>query len=145
VIDRDLSPLHSLGLSLMVRDDFYLFDWDLSPDIAPTGKKPFKIARRRAEALNRLYRTDRVSPAHSVWFVKNHVDYLLGMERLLGVDSDCSTQPSDLADLQTIRNIISSSSQVHRRHEAISKAAWPSEETSTETKEGYGGENLILS
>ena len=39
-------------------------------------RKAFKRATRRAEALNRLYDTDRAKLSHSVWFVQEHRAWL---------------------------------------------------------------------
>jgi hypothetical protein len=49
----------------------------------PTSKKPLKTARRRAEALNRLYRTDQARPSHSVWFVKKKNDHIVDIGLLI--------------------------------------------------------------
>jgi hypothetical protein len=74
-----------------------------------------KTARRRAEALNRLYGTDQARPSHSVWFVKNHIEYLplvkamarvIGMERQMGFDRSSRADALDLADLHTTRSVI---------------------------------------
>ncbi|KAG8408026.1 hypothetical protein J3459_018262 [Metarhizium acridum] len=46
-------------------------DWDnnqLPPHISPRSRK---IARRRAEALNRLYETDRAQEGHVTWIPQN--------------------------------------------------------------------------
>jgi len=41
-------------------------DWSVDREDEPTSKKSLKAARRRAEALNRLYGTDQARPSHSV-------------------------------------------------------------------------------
>lgn len=41
-------------------------DWDANREPAPTSTKPLRIARRRAEALNRLYKNEKADPGHSV-------------------------------------------------------------------------------
>jgi hypothetical protein len=106
-------------------------DWNVNQDLAPLSKKPLRTARRRAQALNRLYRTDQACPPHSVWFTKNHRLYLPlviamarieGIERQLGYNGGDKDDGSNLADLRTIKKIIASASNVHRRHQMLSKA-----------------------
>lgn len=72
--------------------------------------------------MNRLYGTDRACPSHSVWFTKNHRLYLPlvnamarveGMERQSGFNGGDKDDRSNLADLQTIKKIIASVSNVH--------------------------------
>jgi len=74
-------------------------DWSVDRKDEPTSKKSLNRARRRAEALNRLYGTDQARPSHSVWFVKNHMEYLplvkaiarvIGMKRQMGFDRSSS-------------------------------------------------------
>ena len=88
-------------------------DWSVDREDEPTSKKSLKTARRRAEALNRLYGTDQARPSHSVWFVKNHIEYLplvkamarvIGMERQMGFDRSSRADALDLADLHTTRS-----------------------------------------
>src|SRR6266498_4285258 len=43
-------------------------DWDADRETLPISAKPLRIACRHAEALRRLYATDRAQPCHSVWF-----------------------------------------------------------------------------
>jgi hypothetical protein len=106
-------------------------DWSVDREDEPTSKKPLKTARRRAEALNRLYRTDRARPSHSVWFVKNHIKYLplvkamarvIGMERRMGFDKSSRADALDLADLHTTRSVISTSLKIKRDHETAFQA-----------------------
>jgi hypothetical protein len=96
-----------------------------------TSKKSLKAARRRAEALNRLYGIDQARPSHSVWSVKNHIEYLplvktmtrvIGMERQIGFDRSSRADVLNLADLHIIRNIISTSLKIKRDHEATFQA-----------------------
>jgi hypothetical protein len=70
-------------------------DWSADTEDKPIGKNSLKTARRRVEALNRLYGTDQVRPSHSVWLAKNHIQLLplvkaiarvIGMERQMGFD-----------------------------------------------------------
>jgi len=93
-------------------------DWSVDREDEPTSKKSLKTARRRAEALNRLYGTDQARPSHSVWFVKNHIEYLplvkamarvIGRERQMGFDRSSRADALNLADLHTTRNVVSTS------------------------------------
>ncbi|KAI9705169.1 MAG: hypothetical protein M1820_005316 [Bogoriella megaspora] len=97
-------------------------DWISDHEPPPTSTKPLRIARRRAEALNRLYKTDQAGPGHSVWFTKHEIDHLdlvkamvrvIGAERNLvgGQDALSVTQ---LADLQTINTVLSVSSEISK-------------------------------
>ena len=106
-------------------------DWSVDREDKPTSKKPFKRARRRAEALNRLYGTDQARPSHSVWFVKNHIEYLplvkamarvIGMEKQMGFDRSSRGDALDLADLHTTRSVISTLLKVKRDHETAFQA-----------------------
>jgi hypothetical protein len=95
-------------------------NWSLDHDTIPTSPKSLRVARRRAEALNYLYKTDQASPGHSVWFTANHPEYLplvkamarvIGAERnLLGGQSTLNA--TQLADLQSINRILSISGQI---------------------------------
>lgn len=106
-------------------------DWETNQSPAPTSKKSLKIAHRRAKALNRLYKSDQARPSHSVWFTQNHIVYLplvkamarvIGIERHLRGGSGGNWRDArSVADLRTIRKIISTSSQIHRGHGAASK------------------------
>jgi hypothetical protein len=99
-------------------------DWSVDREDEPRSKKSLKTARRRAEALNRLYGTDQARPSHSVWFVKNHIEYLpltkamarvIGMERQMGFDRSSRADALDLADLHTTSAILSDFSRVEGR------------------------------
>jgi hypothetical protein len=95
-------------------------NWSCDHDTIPTAVKPLRKARRRAEALNYLYKTNLASPGHSVWFVANYPEYLpllqaiarvIGAERnLLG--GQCTMNATQLADLQSINRILSISGQI---------------------------------
>lgn len=51
-------------------------DWKINIDPSPLSPKRLQTARRRAEALNRRYKTDEALPSHSVWFTKHYPVYL---------------------------------------------------------------------
>jgi hypothetical protein len=68
-------------------------DWEGDQDLGPIAKKPLKMAGRRAEALNRLYSTDRARPSHSVWFTRYHMELLplvKAMARVTGMERGLS-------------------------------------------------------
>lgn len=95
-------------------------EWDAIQEEASTSTRPLRIARRRAEALNRLYKTDKACPEHSVWIVKNQLVMLpliKAMARVIGAERDmlggqCALDATQLADLQSINKILSVCSQV---------------------------------
>jgi hypothetical protein len=95
-------------------------DWDNSRDPVPTSAKPLRTARRRAEALNRLYQTDIADPSHAVWFTKNEAFYLplvKAMARVIGAERNLlggqgALDATQIADLQSINEILSVSAQV---------------------------------
>ncbi|MCJ1362665.1 hypothetical protein MMC16_001771 [Acarospora aff. strigata] len=93
-------------------------DWNTSVDPKPLSAKPLKTARRRAEALNRLYKTDQAQPAHSVWFTKHHLvhlDLVKAMARVIGAERDLVGggvwTATQLADLQSINKILAVTAQ----------------------------------
>jgi hypothetical protein len=95
-------------------------DWTKDQEPAPTSLKSLEIARRRAEALNRLYKTDKANERHVAWITKHRVEYLplvkamarvIGAERnLTGGNNRCSA--TQFADLQSINRILSLSSNI---------------------------------
>jgi hypothetical protein len=105
-------------------------DWEMNQDITPVSEKALKRARRRAEALNRLYGTDKARPSHSTWFARNHIEHLplvKAMARVISIERHITgghnrADGSTLADLQTIKKVISSSIQIHRGYEISSRA-----------------------
>lgn len=96
-------------------------NWMADIEPSPTSPQGLRVARRRAEALNRLYGTDQARSGHSVWFTKHHLPLLplvkaaarvIGAERHLvgGRQNRCSVE--QWADLQSINRILSISSQI---------------------------------
>src|SRR2546423_1642946 len=127
-----MRPLERSSWDACLRGSIRLPDIDSNVDKGdkPTGKKSYKIARQRSEALNRLYETDRARPEHSVWFIKNHPRVLslvkamarvIGMERHMGIHRGSRVESLDLADLQTTRSIISTSLKIKRNYETAFK------------------------
>jgi hypothetical protein len=95
-------------------------DWSCDFSVAPTSTKALRMARRRSEALNYLYKTDQARPEHSVWFVEEHSTYLplvKAMVRVIGAERDllggqCTMDATQWADLQTINRILSTSGRI---------------------------------
>ena len=94
-------------------------DWKIDIDPTPLSPRPLRTARRRAEALNRLYKTNEALPPHSVWFTKHHSIYLplvKAMARVIGAERDLVGggvwTATQLADLQSINEILSVTAQL---------------------------------
>ena len=95
-------------------------DWDTGCYPTPTSTKPLRVARRRAEALNRLYNTDKAGPGHSVWFTKHeifHLPLVKAMGRIIGAERNLvggqyALSATQVADLQTINTILSVSTEI---------------------------------
>lgn len=86
-------------------------NWKTDIDAEPTSTKPLKTAKRRAEALNRLYKTDQARPGHVVWLTKNHLVLLplvKAVARIIGAETDISggRRGAAVADLQTVNKIL---------------------------------------
>jgi hypothetical protein len=98
-------------------------DWNSNCDAAPTPSKPLRIARRRAEALNRLYDTNKADAGHSVWFTKyeiHHLPLVKAMARIIGAERNLlggqyTLNATQLADLQTISRILSVSTEILKK------------------------------
>jgi hypothetical protein len=95
-------------------------DWENNRLPPPTSTKPLKIARRRAEALNRLYQTDGAHAEHVVWITNNKIEVLpliKAMARVIGAERNLvgggnGWSAIQLADLQTINRILSILAQI---------------------------------
>lgn len=95
-------------------------DWNTSREPAPTSTKPLRVARRRAEALNRLYGSEKADPEPSVWFTKNesaHLPLVKAMARVIGAERNslggqCGLNAMQFADLQSINEILSISGRI---------------------------------
>jgi hypothetical protein len=108
-------------------------DWNESRLSIPTSAKPLRTAHRRADALNRLYETDKADPGHAVWFTKNepfHLPLVKAMARVIGAERNLlggqsALNTTQIADLQSINEILSISTQIldiPGRNGAISQA-----------------------
>lgn len=94
-------------------------NWETDIDLAPLSLKPLKTSRRRAEALNRLYRTDKAQPGHVVWFTKHHLPCLplvKAMARVIGAERDLVGggvwTATQLADLESINKFLYVTGQI---------------------------------
>jgi len=98
-------------------------NWATDRGPTPASAKPLKTAKRRAEALNRLYRTNLAEPAHSVWFTQRHLPWLplvKAVARVIGVETHAvggheNTNPEEWAELQTLGKVISVASQIMQK------------------------------
>ncbi|KAL8726997.1 MAG: hypothetical protein Q9166_006360 [cf. Caloplaca sp. 2 TL-2023] len=86
-------------------------NWESDIDPEPTSAKPLKNAKRRAEALNRLYKTDQARSGHAVWFTRNHLESLplvKAVARVVGAERDICGGDKGIAkaDLQTVNAIL---------------------------------------
>lgn len=86
-------------------------DWATDIDPAPVSPRPLKTAKRRAEALNRLYNTDQAGPENAVWFTRNYefeLPLVKAMARIIGAERDICGGREGLvkADLQTVNWIL---------------------------------------
>jgi hypothetical protein len=98
-------------------------DWTTNIGPTPLSSTPLKTAHRRAEALNRLYKTDQAQPHHSVWFTKYrpvHLPLVNAMARVIGAERDLVgggvLTATQLADLQSINKILSVTAEIVKGH-----------------------------
>ena len=90
-------------------------NWASDTESPPTSAKSLKVARRRAEALNRLYNSKEARPEHAVWFAKHQLLWLplvKAMARVIGAERDIGG--GHLADLQTVNSILGVVGEVAR-------------------------------
>ena len=90
-------------------------NWAKDTESPPTSAKPLKVARRRAEALNRLYNSKEARPEHAVCFAKHQLVCLplvKAMARVIGAERDI--EGGHLADLQTVNSILGVVGEVAR-------------------------------
>ena len=95
-------------------------DWSSNREPAPTSPETLKVYTRRAEALNRLYRTDQATEEHVAWITK-HVPLRLplvkAMARVIGAEinqrgGQTQLSATQYADLQTINRILREVSKI---------------------------------
>lgn len=110
-----MDRLEKYAWKLIELDSYTLPDIELATIVAssPLSPKLLRIARRRAEALNRLYKTDQAQSHHSAWFSEHHLGYLpsvKAMARVIGAERDLvgggSWTATQLADLQSLNKIL---------------------------------------
>ena len=94
-------------------------DWIADRRHTPTSQRPLKKAIRRAEALNRIYCTDKAEPCHYTYFAEHYVLWLplvTAIARVIGSEINLSKMPVKLQargrDLQTIQKIVQSTLRV---------------------------------
>ena len=99
-------------------------DWDADRGRTPTSQRPLKKAARRAEALNRIYSTERAEPCHYTHFTENHplwVPLVTAVARVIGAErhqQETSTKLKAYShDFQLVQKIVQSSLQVVSRAE----------------------------
>lgn len=100
-------------------------DWDnnqLPPHISLRSRK---IARRRAEALNRLYKTDRAHEGHVTWITQNKLEFLpliKAMARLIGAERNQvgggEWHATQLTEIQSVNRILSIIAQIRQESES---------------------------
>lgn len=64
-------------------------NWNKNHLPPPTSSRSLKIARRRAEALNRLYEKDKAHEGHITWVTQNEIEFLpipKAMARVIGAE-----------------------------------------------------------
>lgn len=100
-------------------------DWENNKLSPPISLKSLKVARRRAEALNRLYKTDRAHEGHVTWITQNKIEFLpliKATARVIGAERNLvgggEWRASQLADLQLVNRILSISAQICQRSES---------------------------
>ena len=102
-----------------------VIDWHNNQLPPHTSTKSLKTARRRAEALNRLYKTDRAREGHVTWIAQNMVELLplmkatarvIGAERNLGGVEEWHT--TQLTEIQSVNKILSITAQICRESES---------------------------
>ncbi|RDL37629.1 uncharacterized protein BP5553_05062 [Venustampulla echinocandica] len=104
------------------------FNWEVNQLPPPTSKRPLKKYGRRAEALNRLYKTDQAHEGHMAWITQYHASELLpivkAIDRVIGAERNLTAGHDGLsatkfADLQSINLILRISGQICKRAESI--------------------------
>ena len=103
LVEREFWDAYSAGTCMPLPP----INWAKDTESPPTSAKPLKAARRRAEALNRLYNSKEARPEHVVWFAKHQLVWLplvKAMARVIGAERDIGG--GHLADLQTVNIIL---------------------------------------
>lgn len=95
-------------------------NWDENRGPVPTSARPLKTSRRRAEALNYLYKTDKADPSHAVWFTMNegsHLPLISAIVRVFGAQRNLSggqlgANATQFADLQSVNTILERTARI---------------------------------
>jgi hypothetical protein len=105
-------------------------DWSADRRHTPTSQRPLKKALRRAEALNRIYSTDKAEPCHYTYFVENHLLWLplvTAVARVIGAERDQSKMSmklqAEVRDFSIIQKIVKIALRViHQSDDSYIKA-----------------------
>ena len=88
-------------------------DWNADRRHTPASQRPLKKALRRAEAINRIYSTDKAEPCHYTYFVENHLLWLplvTAVARVIGAERHQSQLPMKIQgqgrDLNVLQRIV---------------------------------------
>lgn len=94
-------------------------DWDKNQLRPHSSLKSRQKARRRAEALNRLYKTDRAHEGHVTWIVQNEIWFLpliKATARIIGAERSHTGggkwHATQLTELQSVNRILSICTQI---------------------------------
>ena len=74
-------------------------DWDVDRRHTLASPRPMKKSLRRAEALNRIYQTNRAEPCYYTYFVENHPLWLplvTTIARIIGAEKNQDGLPTRL-------------------------------------------------
>ncbi|TKA75312.1 hypothetical protein B0A49_01201 [Cryomyces minteri] len=94
--------------------------WETDRGRIPKSTRHLKSAQRHAEALNRLYCTDKAEICHATWFAKTPIGFMplvKAIDRVIGAERDAVggqtiATAAQLAELQTLRYIISTTARI---------------------------------
>ncbi|KAK5019400.1 hypothetical protein LTR60_001139 [Cryomyces antarcticus] len=94
--------------------------WETDRGRIPKSARHLKSAQRHAEALNRLYCTDKAEICHATWFAKTHTGFMplvKAIDRAIGAERDAVggqtiATAAQLAELQTLGYIISTTARI---------------------------------
>ena len=112
-----------------------IIDWANHRGHTPTSQRPLKKAQRRAEALNRIYGTDKAEPCHYTYFVQTHspsLPLVKAIARVIGAEkneaerqTNFRPQSYNYITLQSIvcksRQILHNADETPMRSEVIAK------------------------
>jgi len=102
-----------------------VIDWVANRGPEPSSPRGLKVATRRAEALNRLYETDRAQPCHAVWFAQEQPLWLplvQAISRIIGAEGDAAggrvrSSLEHSEDCETLAKVVKITLPILRRSE----------------------------